>query len=686
LREGWPRRYCQSVDGSAAQCPAALDLTGFRSAATLFASNRLQAEIECLVSPPPNNPSGFIRLYPPAMPCSFANHPDLVVAIRRCLGAVLLCGAAMLAPGSLRADAANPAPRWQHIKTSVFFTSEDVETLLSKPEARRATLAYFAPLRLSKVYLDNSSGDPAAVASLREIASALKVEGLEVSGAVVPAGERGPLCYNDPKDMATLESRVRVLAQVFDEIIVDDWLFTTCTCDKCLTGRGGESWADYRSQLVAEQSKRHLIDAAKQVRPEVRVIIKYPNWYEGHRQNGYDVARQSPQFDGVSVGIETRQRATQDQHIPIYSGYVFQRWIGGNAGAKWRSAWLDNYDMPGDDNEYVAQVWQAVLARSPEILFWCAGTLYPTYPASDVYPHLVELMPDFDRLAGMLNGPARGIPIHLPLGSVGEYNIFGYFGMIGLPMAPTATFPADTKTAIFTQHSLRDPKLAGEIVDRIKAGKEVFLTWPLLQDLRDSELGRVFNIIGEGGTVASSTFRARENFWDAKPVEAARPFTFPRIQTSTWPGVRDVALVREDADFGVLLTMPYLEGKVDLLNLPDNSSDLLRLPEPVLNAIRRCFFDELGVRLTGPGGVALYPFGERQFVLYNMNDVSAKVALRFAAEKPARVWKERMHGKSLAVTDVAVGADEGPHGPPPRHEAEVALTLRPFEIALVESQ
>ncbi len=155
--------------------------------------------------------------------------------------------------------------------------------------------------------------------------------------------------------MATLESRVRVLAQVFDEIIVDDWLFTTCTCDKCLAGRGSESWADYRSQLVAEQSKRHLIDAAKQVRPEVRVIIKYPNWYEGHRQNGYDVARQSPQFDGVSVGIETRQRATHDQHIPIYSGYVFQRWIGGNAGSKWRSAWLDNYEMQGDDNDYVAR-------------------------------------------------------------------------------------------------------------------------------------------------------------------------------------------------------------------------------------------------------------------------------------------------------------------------------------------
>jgi hypothetical protein len=601
-----------------------------------------------------------------AMPCRFA--------------VVFLCGAVTLAPGLLRADASNPGARWQHIKTALYFTSRDVDQLLTKPEDRRATLAYFVPLRLSKVYLEDARGEPAAVATYREIAAALKAEGFEVSGAVVPA-DRGPLCYNDPKDMATLEGRVRVLAQVFDEIIVDDWLFTTCTCAKCLAGRGSDSWADYRSRLVAEQSKRHLIDVAKQVRPEVRVIIKYPNWYEGHRQHGYDVARQSPQFDGVSVGIETRQRATHDQHIPIYSGYVFQQWIGGDAGPKWRSAWLDNYDMQGDDNDYVAQVWQAVLARTPEIIFWCAGQLHPPMPSSANYPHLVELMPEFDRLAGLLSGPARGIAIHLPLGSVGEYNVFGYLGMIGLPMAPRTTFPADTKTAIFTQHSLRDPKLAAELLERIRAGKEVFLTWSLLQDLRDSELGRVLNVIGEGGTVASSTFRVREGFWDSKPVEAARPFTFPKIQLSTWPYVREVALVREDADFGVLLKTPYLEGQVDVLNLPDNSYDLLRLPEAVLDAIRRCFFEELGVRLVGPGGVALYPFGERQYVLYNMSDEPAKVALRFAAGAPARVWKERMHGKSLTVGDVEEG-----HGPMVRHETEVALTLLPFEIAVVEGQ
>jgi hypothetical protein len=597
-------------------------------------------------------------------------HRRLVVGI--------VSGALALAAGPPRAGAAEPGARWSHIRTSLFFTSDDVAKLLGKPQDRRATLAYFAPLRLTKVYLEGSRGGPSGELPLAEIVSALRAAGLEVSGAVVPA-DRGPLCYDDPKDMALLEGRVRELAPLVDEIIVDDWLFTTCTTVRSVKERGSRSWADYRSRLVAEQSKTHLIDVAKQVRPGIRVVIKYPNWYEGHRQHGYDVALQTPQFDGVSVGIETRQRATHDQHIPIYSGYVFQKWIGGDAGPKWTSAWLDNYGMQGDDDDYVAQVWQAVLARAPEILFWCAGQLHPPTPAADVYPHLVELMPELDRLAGMLEGPSRGIPIHLPLGSVGEYNIFGYFGMIGLPMAPRTTFPADTRTAIFTLHSLRDPDLAAELEDRVRTGHEVLLTWPLLRRLGDSEMGRVFDVIHDEGTVSSSTFRVRERLWQTKLVEGSRSFTFPRIQLSTWPYVREVALVREDADFGVLLRSPYMEGQVDVLDLPDNSYDLLRLPEPVLDAVRRVFFEELGVRLAGPGGVALYPFGERQYVLYNMNDSHAAVALRFPSAKPTEGWQERMHGLSLEV-----GAVEEGRGPSARKETEVALTLRPFEIAVIE--
>jgi hypothetical protein len=594
------------------------------------------------------------------------------------LRALLLAILALaLAPAS-RADAAAQPAAWQHLKTALLFTSQDVDKLLSTPADRDATIAYFAPLRITKYYLENANPDPAAAAKLREIAEDLKARGLQVSGVVVPAS-RGPLSYNEPADMALLEGRVRVLAQVFDELIVDDWLFTNSTSPKSVEERGDASWADYRSRLVSEQSKKHLIDAAKAVNPRMQVIIKYPNWYEGHRQNGYDVALQSPQFDGVSVGIETRQRATDEQHIPIYSGYVLQKWIGGDAGPKWRSAWLDNFGMSGDSEDYMAEVWQAVLAQAPEIIFWCAGQLHPPIPASDVYPALCKAMPDFDRLAGMLDGPARGVPIHLPLGSTGEYNIFGYLGMAGIPMAPQADFPADAKAAIFTQHSLRDPKLADELVRRIRAGNEIFLTWTLLRDLRASELGKALDVISDSGTVTGSTFRVHYAAWDARPVAASRPFTFPKLQVSTWPYIRDVTLIREDGDFGVMLSGSYLGGTLDVLNMPDNSYDLLRLPEPALNAIRAHFFEALGVRLMGPGGIALYPFGEKQYVLLNMGDAPAAATLRFPTGTATQGWTERMQGAVLTVREVAAGGRLEP-----RQETEVSLTVQPFQPALIQ--
>jgi len=263
----------------------------------------------------------------------------------------------------------------------------------------------------------------------------------------------------------------------------------------------------------------------------------------------------------VSVGIETRQPTTQDQHIPTYSGYVFQRWIGGNAGTKWRSAWLDNYEMQGADNDFVAQVGRRC-SRALRDHLLVRRRAPSSAPSASNYPYLVERMPDFDRLAGMLDGPARGISIHLPLGSVGEYNIFGYFGMIGLPMAPCTTFPPTARRDLYAALAPR-PEPGGGTSRARPVGPEVFLTWPLLQDLRGSELSRALNVISEGGTVASSTFRARENLWDAKPSPRPGPLSFPGSSSPRGPTCARWRSCGRMPTSAVLLKAPYLEGEVD---------------------------------------------------------------------------------------------------------------------------
>ena len=572
---------------------------------------------------------------------------------------------------------------WKNLKYSIFFTSEDVDRLLADADSFKKTMDYFAPIKIQKVYLEGKNRGVEDVWLMKKVAGRFRAIGIVPAGAMVPTSEKGgPCCYNNPDDLAALEKRMRAQASVFDEIILDDWLFTICNCEKCLEGRGSMSWADYRSKLILEKSKQYIIDPAKQVNPNVKVIIKYPNWYEGHRQNGYDVFNETNQFDKMAVGIETRIPETQDQHIPIYSGYIFQKWWSSVDPSKWIGSWLDNYDMKGGWDDYNAQVWQAVLAKSPEIILWCAGQLYPSNPSSNVYPHFVKMLPEFDKVAGMLKGEARGIPIYLPYGSTGEYNIFGYFGEAGIPLTPTAQFHKESKNAIFTLNSLQDAKLAEEMIQRLRDGHDVFMTWALWKKLQDSEFKNTLCLNPHGGFVTSSEFRTRDG-WRQQNVKTGKAFTFPRIETTTWPYVRDVAVVQEDYDLGVFLDVPYLKGHIYILNMPENSYDLLSLPAEVLGEVRRAFNDELGFTLQAPGKVAVYPYGEKQYVLYNLGDKEVPADLRFSGKIEKSGWKELV--KNLPVT-VKENKPAGHAFRVPLPETtEVSLRLKPFEIAIVQA-
>jgi hypothetical protein len=591
---------------------------------------------------------------------------------------VLISSAFMCEP--LPAQEKEHAAGWPHVKYAIYFTSHDIDSLLSDATRFSKTMEYFAPIKPVHVYLEGSSRGPTNVALLKTVADRFRKLGMKVSGAMVPVGEHGPSTYNNAKDLAAIEDRMRALAGVFDDVILDDWLFTTATDPKSVEDRGAKTWAEYRTSLLLEQSKKHIIAPAKQVNPGIKITIKYPNWYEGFGEAGYDVFNETRAFDHIAVGIETRNRMSHDQHIPIYSGYIFQKWYRRADPAKWIGSWLDNYDMKGDPQDYNAQVWQAVMAQTPEIILWCGGQLHPTGPSSDVYPFFRDLLPEFDRVAGMLRGASHGVPVYLPFGSTGEYNIFGYLGMAGIPLDPVTKFPMDQSNAIFTLHSLSDPMLADQMLERLRTGKDVFMTWQLWKRLQQTEFKNTLNLLAsDGGSVMSDQFRLKTGWFRQELVKADKPFSFPRIETTTWPYVRDVAVIRDDYDFGVLLNVEYLKGRIYILNMPDNSYDLLRLPAPALNTLRRAFAEDLGVALEGPGGVAMYMFGEKQYVLYNMSDEPAAMTLKFARKVAASGWRELAGNRELGVKQDSSFVSFG--GP---LITSVSLSLKPFEIAVVQ--
>ncbi len=282
-------------------------------------------------------------------------------------------------------------------------------------------------------------------------------------------------------------------------------------------------------------------------------------------------------------------------------------------------------------------------------------------------------------VAGMLKGPSRGVPIYLPYGSTGEYNIFGYLGEAGIPLTPVAEFPAESDNAIFTLHSLQDSNLADEMLARLRNGHNVFMTWGLWKKLQNTEFKNTLSLVDYGGTVTSSEFRIREG-WNEHIVKSDKPITFSRIETTTWPYVKDVAVVKPDYDYGVLLDAKYMNGTIYVLNLPDDSNDLLHLPADALEMIRRAFNKELGFTLHGPGNVAMYPFGDKQYVLFNMGQEEAPLSLRFTKEMPEVGWQELVHGKQLIVkVDNSLQKNGGPV------ITNVAFSLEAFQIAIIQA-
>lgn len=572
---------------------------------------------------------------------------------------------------------------WKHLNYAIFFTSYDVGHLLADPADFKKTMDYFSPVKPSRVYLDGVGRDGKVdVPLMKKIASRFRAMGIEADGAMVPTSNHGGTSvYNNLEDLDALKHRMEGLAQIFDKIILDDWLFTNATDPKSVDDRGNMTWAEYRTKLLLEQSKKYIIDPAKKVNPKVQVIIKFPNWFESFPDNGYDVKNEVPQFDKMAIGIETRVPETQHQHIPIYTGYALQKWESSADPSKWVGSWLDNYGMPGESEDYNAQVWQAVFARTPQVILWAAGQLWPTNPSSNVYPDFVEKLPEFDRVAGLLKGESRGVPMYMPFGSKGEYNLFGYLGMAGIPIDPVATFPGDSQNAIFCLNSAKDSNLVNEMLTRLRNGKDIFMTFGLWKKLADegTEFKNVLNLLPYSGQVSSSTFGFLRGYREST-VEADRPFTFQGIEAGTWPESRDIILRRKDYDFSVLMRVPYLNGTIYILNMPSNSYDLLELPAKVLEAIRQPFAKELGVLLDGRGHIAMYLYGDNQYVLYNVSNRIEPVALRFDRKVHTNGWKELVHGEQIKVHIDSTYVRF--HGPV---VSNVSLTLQPYEVTIVQA-
>jgi hypothetical protein len=393
---------------------------------------------------------------------------------------------------------------------STLFTAHEVRSLLGTAEGRAAALDWCRKTAVTKVYVESfRDGYQVPDELLKAARDEFRRAGLEVSGCITPTrvgkvstGWKIIACYTDEPTQARLQKAFEAAAGLFDEVMIDDFWFTDCACPECEAARkaktakvgektypvAGDTWADYRCELLLRISLDRMLGPSRRVNPKVRLIIKYPQWYDRFHERGYDVVRETAEFDRIWVGTETRDYAdARWGGTPQYEAYFIMRWLGGIGGAKCGGGWYDPYGTT--ERTYVEQARQTVLGGARESMLFCYGSLLKETGPKNVEALRANLADLFTAAREVSRREVVGVAAYKPPGSDAgkEPRVFDFVGMLGFPLVPCHEFPADAPAAFFSVHALKDPELVPRLQAFLAAGKPVLLT----DGLADRLAGRV---------------------------------------------------------------------------------------------------------------------------------------------------------------------------------------------------
>jgi hypothetical protein len=371
------------------------------------------------------------------------------------------------------------------LRISTLFTAQNVRDHLPDEEGLNKAIAWCKNTGVTHVFIETFRSNYTAERNVLVRAKVRFIaEGFDVSGCVtttkvgkISTGWNLISCYTNEGTQKQLQDIFEYTASIFDEIMIDDFLFTDCQCDECKAARGGTSWADYRCDLMIEMSRDRILAPARKVNPDVEIIIKYPQWYDNFHNRGYEVLRQTADYEKIWVGTETRDFDNPRWGGKVqYEAYYIMRWLGEIGGDKTGGGWFDPYGTTEDT--YIEQARQTVLADAKEMLLFCYGSLQRDTGPANIEKLRAEI-PGLFKLAELVRDkPIKGVIASKPPNSdaYDEQYVFDFVGMLGLPLVPTATIDTDAEAAFFSVHALKDPTFDNKLRRMLRAGKPVLIT------------------------------------------------------------------------------------------------------------------------------------------------------------------------------------------------------------------
>ncbi|MEO8454940.1 MAG: hypothetical protein ABI454_07260 [Sphingomicrobium sp.] len=559
--------------------------------------------------------------------------------------------AAMLIFG---ASAQAHAAAYKNFRAAIYVTVGDTKRLADPATFERQFTRVSSQLSFDKVYIEAYRDRVFATdAELETVKREFQAKGIQTSGGITLAaggsgGQFGTFDYENPADRAECERAVRLIARHFDEVILDDFFFYTSKSDADIAAKGNRSWTDYRLAKMREASRDLVLRPAKQENPRVRVIIKYPNWYEHFHGLGYDLAEQPHMFDAIYTGTETRDPVITDQLLQQYESYEIYRYLANVSPGANLGVWADTYSIRAIDR-YAEQLWDGLFAKAPEQMLFNWSPMAEDKPAPAGQRPWAKQATSFrwpkggggwasaanealhiaDAVLGELGNPV-GVASYRPAHATGEDFLHNYIGNLGIPIELYPEYPAQAHTILLTQAAAADPRIIAKIDASLHSGANVIVTSGFLEAMQDRGFQQLAEWRATGHTIAIDRYFdgfGAGNGTELKEAGKTAPVLFPEVRFYTndsWGIIRGVAAAK---GFPILLMNHYSKGTLYLWTMPENFGDLYALPRPLVTRIKEYLFADAPVRIDASDHVALFTYDNGAFIVENYRDDAATVRI-----------------------------------------------------------
>ncbi len=539
-------------------------------------------------------------------------------------------------------------------------------------------------LKVDKVYIEvQRNRDLASDALLETVKKFFLDRGVRVAGGMaLSAGGGGQFrsfCYTDPADRQFVKSAAELAARHFDEIIQDDFFFVTTKNDADIAAKGTNTWTQFRLGLMDDAAENLIIKPGRAVNPKVKLVIKFPNWYEHFQGLGYDLDREPKLFDGIYTGTETRDPVNTDQHLQPYESYEIIRYFDNIAPGRNGGGWVDTYSIRYIDR-YAEQLWDTMFAKARQMMLfeWSAMSrpivlgdreswqdLRTSFDYNQLLQNWTNAVPSgqptptiarvagyaleqVDPLLGRLGNPI-GIASYKPYQSTGEDFLHNYLGMIGIPIELYPEFPTNADLVLLTEAAGFDPDIVAKIKGQLTAGKTVVITSGLLHALQGKGIEDIVEARYTDHKVLAHEYVGGFGAGNGLSLDGGKTddVLFPEIfflTNDAWPVVR---LLANGNGYPLVLMDRYSKGIIYIWTIPENFSDLYLLPRSVTGAIKNYVTRGFPIRLDGPGQVALFAYDNNTFIVesYLPGETDVKVSLT----------GKFMHLKNLVTGEVING-------------------------------